>query len=208
MRRAGSVRGAAGAAALPDVHFARMRRKRKTRAARLLAAFLTTLDPRVYLHALRLLHYYNYTHVQPLRRMRRVPGTRIAPNVSIGNPDRLTIGSRVHIGARCTLWAGPTSGRIVISDGCVLGPDVFITAANYRFEGDTHVFDQGSDEADIFIGERAWLGARVIVLPGARIGRRCIIGAGSVVTRPIPDGAVAVGAPAHVVRRVGSSGGT
>jgi acetyltransferase-like isoleucine patch superfamily enzyme len=172
------------------------------RVARSLAGVRTTLDPRIYLHALRLLHYYNYTHVQPMRRLRRSPGTRIAPNVSIGNPDRLTIGSRVHIGARCSLWAGRHTGRIVIGDGCVLGPDVFVTAANYRFGDDLHVFDQGADEADVVIGERAWLGARVIVLSGATIGKQCVIGAGSVVTRSIPDGTVAVGAPARVVRRI------
>jgi acetyltransferase-like isoleucine patch superfamily enzyme len=183
-----------------------MRQRRKTGAMRSLAGLATILDPRMYLHGLRVLHYYNYTHVQPLRRVRREPGTRIAPNISIGNPERLTIGARVHVGARCSLWAGPRTGRIVIADGCVLGPDVFVTASNYRFEDDAHVFDQGFREADVVIGERAWLGARVIVLPGATIGKRAVIGAGSVVTSAIPDDAVAVGAPARVVRMIARSG--
>jgi acetyltransferase-like isoleucine patch superfamily enzyme len=183
-----------------------MRQRPKTGAMRSLAGLATILDPRMYLHGLRVLHYYNYTHVQPLRRVRREPGTRIAPNISIGNPERVTIGARVHVGARCSLWAGPRTGRIVIADGCVLGPDVFVTASNYRFEDDAHVFDQGFREADVVIGERAWLGARVIVLPGATIGKRAVIGAGSVVTSAIPDDAVAVGAPARVVRTIARSG--
>jgi acetyltransferase-like isoleucine patch superfamily enzyme len=51
------------------------------------------------------------------------------------------------------------------------------------------------------IGAGSWLGHGSIVLPGARIGRHVVIGAGSVVTGVIPDFSVAVGVPARVVRR-------
>ena len=51
------------------------------------------------------------------------------------------------------------------------------------------------------IGDGAWLGENVVVGPGVRIGRGAVIGANSVVLEDIPDHAVAVGAPARVVRR-------
>jgi maltose O-acetyltransferase len=54
----------------------------------------------------------------------------------------------------------------------------------------------------IAIGENTWLGGGVMVLPGVTIGRDCVIGAGSVVTRDIPDGVVAVGNPCRVLRAI------
>ena len=52
----------------------------------------------------------------------------------------------------------------------------------------------------MLIKEDAWLGAGVSVLPGVCIGKHAVVGAGSVVTKDIPDYAVAVGSPAKVVR--------
>ena len=54
----------------------------------------------------------------------------------------------------------------------------------------------------ITIGEDCWLGGGVIVCPGVRIGNRCIIAAGSVVTRDIPDDSLAAGNPAVVKRKL------
>lgn len=53
--------------------------------------------------------------------------------------------------------------------------------------------------APISIGDDVFVGVNSIILPGVRIGSRCIIGAGSVVTRSVPDGSVAVGVPARVI---------
>ncbi|MBK8161647.1 MAG: hypothetical protein IPK65_00400 [Gammaproteobacteria bacterium] len=52
----------------------------------------------------------------------------------------------------------------------------------------------------IVVGDDAWLGYGVIVLDGARIGRGAIIGAGSIVTGDIPEGVIAAGAPAKVIK--------
>ena len=61
--------------------------------------------------------------------------------------------------------------------------------------------EQPTDERDVHIGARTWLGRGVVVLPGVRIGAGTIVGAGSVVARDLPDDVVAVGVPARVVRR-------
>mgnify|MGYP000091352893 CR=1 FL=1 len=53
------------------------------------------------------------------------------------------------------------------------------------------------------IGDDVWIGTRVIVLPGVKLGAGCVIGAGSVVTRDIPPLAVAAGNPARVIRQRG-----
>lgn len=54
----------------------------------------------------------------------------------------------------------------------------------------------------IHIGKNCWLGAGVIVLPGITIGDNVVIGAGSVVTKDLPDNVIAVGNPCHVLRLV------
>jgi maltose O-acetyltransferase len=53
--------------------------------------------------------------------------------------------------------------------------------------------------APVFIGENTFIGVGAMILPGVSIGRECIIGAGAVVTKSIPDNSVAVGVPAKVV---------
>lgn len=167
--------------------------------ARGLRLVFSTVDPRAWLHVVRLVNYYNYTHVTPRRKLACGPGCRISPNVAFSNPERIRLGARVGLGARCTLWAGPGRGRIEIGDDVLFGPEVLVTAAGYRFNDGAPVTEQAMDEADVTIGADAWLGAGVIVLPGARIGAGAVIAAGAVVRGEIPALAIAAGVPARVV---------
>lgn len=124
----------------------------------------------------------------------------LSPNVSFRNGERVEIGARSHIGEHCSLWAGDSHGRIVIGEDALFGPRVYITASNYRYDLGAPVWRQPRAEADVIIGRDVWLGARVIVLPGVTVGDGAIVAAGSVVTRDLPPGAVAVGVPARVVK--------
>jgi acetyltransferase-like isoleucine patch superfamily enzyme len=159
------------------------------------------LDPRTWFHALRLLHHYHYTHVAERGRVAMGRAVRFAPNVSLAHGERVAIGDRTHIGARCALWAGPAEARISIGRDCLFGPEVFLTAANYGTAPDRRVLDQPRREADIVIGDDVWLGARVLVVAGVTIGDGCIVGGGSVVTRSLPPGTIAAGVPARPVGR-------
>lgn len=121
------------------------------------------------------------------------PGQQMVsdPVVSIG--DRTMIGRGSHI-------IGHFS--ISIGDDIQTGPYVYITDQNHAYEDpDTPVGRQWPTEKAVEIGSGSWLGTGVVVLPGARIGRNAVIGAGSVVTGEVPDHSVAVGSPARVVRR-------
>lgn len=177
-------------------------KKRVSKPERLLRLILSTFDPRAWLHMLKVVNYYNYSHVTPMRELSRHigPGAEIAPNVSIANPENIVAGRVLHLGAGSFVWAGPSlRGRVVIGDDVTLGPRAMVTAANYRFNDGQPVRANAMDEKEIVIGDDVWIGAYAIVLPGARIGRGAIIGAGSVVTGTIPDWAIAVGSPARVV---------
>ena len=63
----------------------------------------------------------------------------------------------------------------------------------------THDFIRGR-HVDTFVGDYSFIGGSSILLPGIRVGNHCIIGAGSVVTKDIPDNSIAVGNPARIVR--------
>lgn len=168
-------------------------------ATRLLNALVSILDPRTYLHGLRILHYYGYSHVRERGRMTVGTGTLMAPNVSIRNGQRISLGRHSHIGERCYLWAGDSTGRVVIGSYVSLAPEVFITASDYQFARGVPFRQQPKRERDVVIGDDVWLGARVVVTAGVQIGDGCIVGAGAVVTRDLPAGSIAVGVPAKVV---------
>ncbi len=166
-----------------------------------LRVLVSMCDPRTYLHGLRLIHYYGYSHLQPRRKMTIGAGTGIAPNVSLRNGERIRLGCHNRIGEHCCLWAGDSTGRIDIGDHVSLAPGVFITASDYQFLAGIPFQDQPKRERDIRIGDDVWLGAGVVVTAGVVIGSGCVVGAGAVVTRDLPAGSIAVGVPAKVVGR-------
>lgn len=167
-------------------------------ALRLLTAVASILDPRLYLHAFRILHFYGYSHVREKRRLTMGVQTGMAPNVSLRNANRIRIGHNCHIGERCCLWAGAHGGQIIIGDYVSMAPEVFITASDYRFVAGQPFRQQPRRERDVVIGRDVWLGVRVIVTAGVTIGDGCIVGAGAVVTKDLPGNTIAVGIPARV----------
>ena len=178
-------------AALPSL--APAAKLKLTQSQKILRGVLSAFDPRAYLHLVRMANYYNHTHVAPRRKLSCGPGASISPDVPFANPERIVIGANVSLGSRCHIWAGPSRGRIVIGDDCLFGPEVMLTAANYRFNDGSPVTGQKMEEADVVLGRDVWLGARVIVLPGVTIGDGAVIGAGAVVTKSVPAGAIVVG---------------
>jgi acetyltransferase-like isoleucine patch superfamily enzyme len=174
-------------------------KKRLGKPARALRALLSTLDPRAWLHLVKMVNYWNYSHVAPLRKIPRGPDCGISPDAVFSNPERIEIGARVLIGSRCHVWAGPLRGRVVLGDDVLLGPEVLLTAASYRFNDGAPVTKQPMDEADVIVGNDVWMGAHAIVLPGARIGDGAIVAAGAVVRGVVPPMAIVAGVPARVV---------
>lgn len=110
----------------------------------------------------------------------------------------LTVGDRTVFGHRCTIGV---RSRVSIGADSLIAEMVSIRDHDHRF-ADLHrpVRDQGVDVADVVIGRNVWLGSKVTVLKGVRIGDGAIVGAGAVVTRDIPAGAIALGVPARVLR--------
>lgn len=92
--------------------------------------------------------------------------------------------------------------HIYVGDYTMFGPNVIIATAGHPI--DPSLRQRGLQyNMPVHIGKNCWLGAGVIVMPGVTIGDNTVIGAGSVVTKDIPSGVVAVGNPCRVLRQVG-----
>lgn len=169
---------------------------RLRRGVRLLTS---ALDPRAWLHLFKIVNYYNYSHVTPLRQVRFAGPSNVSPDAVFQNPERIIIGQRVRIGSRCHLWAGPAEGRICLGDDVLFGPDVLITAASYRHDLGHPVTDQPMAEGDVIIGNDVWLATRAVILPGTTIGDGSIVAAGAVVKGVFPPMSIIAGSPARVV---------
>lgn len=174
---------------------------RARRPRQLSSAIRSFLDPMTYFQVVRLLHFYHYSHVEPRRRVTLGARSTLAPNVSLRNGERITIGTRTQIGEHVCLWAGDEQGSITIGDDCRFAPGVFVTASDYGLDPTAKIHEQARNERDVVIGDDVWLGARVFIGAGVTIGDGSVVSAGSVVTKSLPPGSIAVGVPARIVRR-------
>lgn len=119
---------------------------------------------------------------------------------------RITIGNNVCIGdydrfACCN--------EIVIEDDVLFAAYVHISDHSHRYEDtEARIADQGVvSRGGVRIGRGTWVGIRAEILPGVHVGEHCVIGAGAIVTRDVPDYSVAVGNPARVIRTYDPSSG-
>lgn len=114
-------------------------------------------------------------------------------------------GHHVHLGSNVYANAGlklVDDTHIYIGDCTMLGPNVVLATAGHPINPELR--SQGYQyNMPVHIGRNCWLGAGVIVMPGVTIGDNTVIGAGSIVTKDIPSGVVAVGNPCRVLREVG-----
>lgn len=94
--------------------------------------------------------------------------------------------------------AGDSKGKVVIEDYVFFGHGVKVLARGHNYKKFNEERQREITEKDILIKEGAWIGSGAIVLGGVTIGKHAVIGAGSIVTKDIPDFAIAVGNPAKV----------
>lgn len=158
-------------------------------------------------------------------------GSRIVAPVGIEGEDRIRIGTGVYVAPMSYLAARPTGteeAALIIGDGCKLGRfnhiyatrevklgDKVLTANGVYISDNLHgyrdpdqaVMDQPLVQLEpVSIGDGCWIGHNACIL-GASLGKNCVVGANSVVTKDAPDFSVLVGAPARIVRRYDAASG-
>lgn len=111
--------------------------------------------------------------------------------------EYIEIGDNTYIGPRAILGAG---APLKIGKNCQIGAGVNFIAENHVYKGDGDLFNKSVTKLGIEIGDDCWIGNNVVILDGVTIGRSCVIAAGAVVTKDVPDYQVAMGIPARVVK--------
>ena len=114
-----------------------------------------------------------------------------------GDGTGLHVGYHAAIGINCKIGSNCSIGA-----GTMMGPECIILTQNHKFEKSDHAL-HGFETKPVVIGEKCWIGTRVIILPGAKIGNHCIVGAGSVVpAKEYPDYSLIAGNPAIVKKNL------
>lgn len=124
--------------------------------------------------------------------------SEICPPFYCDHGTGIHIGEHVYINMNCTMLDG---GFITIGKHTLIGPNCSIYTPQHPLD---YMERRKPQETclPVSIGEDTWLGGNVTVCPGVKIGDRCIIAAGSVVTHDIPDDSLAAGVPAEVKRKL------
>lgn len=106
------------------------------------------------------------------------------------------IGDHTRIGIHCTVI-----GPVCIGNHVNLAQGITVTALNHNFSDATKRIDeQGVSTKPVVIGDDVWIGANAVILPGVTIGSHCVVAAGAVVTKDVPDNTVVGGVPAKVLK--------
>ena len=125
-------------------------------------------------------------------------------NAWINPPFYCDYGSHIEVGKNfyanynCTII---DVAKVKIGDNCMLAPNVAIYTAGHPVHPVTRnsLYEYG---IEVTIGDNVWVGGNTVILPGVHIGSNVVIGAGSVVTKDIPDWCVAAGNPCKVIREI------
>ena len=109
----------------------------------------------------------------------------------------ISIGSKSNIAMGCIIQSGR---RVTVGEKVLFGAYCYVVGGGDHRSSriDIPIMDQGQTITGVSIGDNCWLGADVKVIDGVNIGRDAVLGAGAVVTRDVPDFAVAAGIPAEV----------
>jgi acetyltransferase-like isoleucine patch superfamily enzyme len=111
----------------------------------------------------------------------------------------LMLGDNVNLVTPCRI-GGSSHHKVTIGSNTWVAPNAYIVPVTHAYKRrDLTISEQGTRGADITIGEDCWIGINVVISPGVTIGNGAVIGANSVVTKDVPEYAIAVGAPAKVI---------
>lgn len=130
-------------------------------------------------------------------------GVTVRPYAQIwSGGGTVRIGRGSEIGERCRI---PIANSLEIGEKVLLSPNVYITDCDHEYRNiDVPVIEQGIVQKGqaVSIGDGSYIGINTVIVGNVKIGKHCVIGANSVVTKDVPDYSVAVGIPARVIKNI------
>ncbi len=125
-------------------------------------------------------------------------GAFINPPFYCDYGTHIEVGKNFFANYNCTIL---DVAKVIIGDNCQMAPNVAIYTAGHPVHPDTRntLYEYG---IEVTIGDNVWIGGNTVICPGVHIGSNTVIGAGSVVTKDIPDWVIAAGNPCRVIRKI------
>ncbi len=110
----------------------------------------------------------------------------------------VVIGEYTRIGIHNTII-----GPVCIGNHVNLAQGITVSALNHNFEDTSiRIDEQGISTKPVVIGDDVWIGANAVILPGVTIGKHCVVAAGAVVTKDVPDNSLVGGVPAKIIKQL------
>ena len=135
----------------------------------------------------------------PYRQFRLGDYSVIESFVCINNAvGDVIIGNYTRIGLHNTII-----GPVTIGNHVNLAQGITVTALNHNFEdSEKRIDEQGVSTTPVTISDDVWIGANAVILPGVHIGQHCVVAAGAVVTKDVPDHSLVAGVPAKIIKQI------